>query len=117
METKDIIVIVVSACALIASIISFYFTFRQRALEGTRGIRKSLTETVSELSEVSLAFAKLNAENPKPSDRIIGLRRLYNSQRRYLASHAEYLADQIPQLVTDIDCNILGRCLDRGSSQ
>lgn len=107
MDIKDIVVIGISSSALIFSITSFVLTFRQRALQNTRDIRKSLTEAISGLGDVSLARTRLDADNPIATEQIVGLRRLYNSQRRYLANHAEYLARQTPSLVSDIDYQIL----------
>lgn len=56
-----------------------------------------------------MSFAKLDAEHPEQSDRIVNLRRMYNTQRRYLANHAKYLIRQIPDLATDIDYNMLAQ--------
>lgn len=112
MDTKDILVIALSSTALLVSITSFILTFRQRALENTRGVRKSLTEAISALGDVSLSRATLDADNPQVTEQITNLRRIYNSQRRYLANHAEYLAAQIPSLVADIDYNVLAGAFD-----
>jgi tetratricopeptide (TPR) repeat protein len=107
LEAKDILVIGVSSLALITSAVSFVSTFRQRALENKRGIRKSLTDALGELAEVALTRAKLDLDHPELSDQIMTLRRMYNSQRRHIAMHAEYLVRQIPDLATDIDYNLL----------
>jgi tetratricopeptide (TPR) repeat protein len=112
MDAKDIVVIGLSSSALIVSITSFVLTFRQRVLENIRGVRKSLTDVISDLGDVALARAKLDADNPTVTEQITRLRRLYNSQRRYLANHAEYLAAQIPALVSDIDYSVLAVAFD-----
>jgi tetratricopeptide (TPR) repeat protein len=107
MELKEIIVVAISSLALFVSIINFWLSYKQRSNENHRGIRKSLSEILGELTEVSITRHKLDIEYPDSTDKIVVLRRMYNSQRRYLASHAEYLADQIPKLITDIDYNLL----------
>ena len=107
LETKDIIVVGISSLALVTAVLSFVFTFRQRAREIKRGIRISLTDTLGQLVEVGLARAKLDVEHPEASDQITSLRRMYNAQRRHLANHAEYLVCQVPELATDIDYNLL----------
>lgn len=107
METKDIFVVAISSLALLTSITSFVLSFRQRSHENHRGVRKSLTDTLGELADVALARARLDVEHPETSDQIMSLRRMYNTQRRYLASHAEYLVEQIPEIATDIDYNLL----------
>lgn len=107
MDTKDIFVVTISSLALLTSVTSFFLSFKQRSDENHRGIRKSLSETLGELTEVSIIRHKLDIEYPESTDKIVVLRRMYNSQRRYLASHAEYLAEQIPALITEIDYNLL----------
>lgn len=105
MDTKDIITIALSSGAFCFSIASFILTFRQRTVEDRRGTRKSLTDAVSSLTQVNLAMSRLNIDYPNSvEERIISLRRNYNSQKRFLANHIDYLAQQIPELVTDIDC-------------
>lgn len=109
MQTKDFLTIGLSSVALIVSIISLVLSFRQRAQENLRGVRKTLTETLGQLAEVSMSFAKLDAEHPEQTDQIVNLRRMHNAQRRYLAKHAEYMISHIPDLSTDIDYNMLAQ--------
>jgi tetratricopeptide (TPR) repeat protein len=104
-ETKDIIFGTVAGLALIVSIVSFIFPFRQRATEDRRSTRKALTDVVAELTKVNIAFNQLDLDHPQSADvTIVSLRRNYNNQRRYLANHGEFLAGQIPELTSDIDC-------------
>jgi hypothetical protein len=101
MEWKDIII----ALAFIFSIASFAMSFRQRAMEDRRSTRKALTDVVAELTKVSIAYNRLELDYPKSTDvTVVNLRRNFNSQRRYLANHGEFLAGQIPALTSDIDC-------------
>lgn len=109
MGIKDYLMVSLSLLALVVSVISLFMTFRQRAQENQRGVRKTLSETLGQLVEVSMSFAKLDAEHPEQTDQIVALRRMHNTQRRYLANHAEYLVEQIPSLVTDIDYNLLAQ--------
>lgn len=115
METKDIITITLSSLAFVFSITSFFLTFQQRTVEDRRNTRKALTDTVAELSKVSIAFNQLDLDHPGSADpAIVNFRRSYNTQRRYLANHGEFLATQISGLVTDVDCIALASAFDAG---
>jgi hypothetical protein len=109
MEKKDILTLVASGIAILVSLISFYFSFRQRSIEDRRATRKALTDVVAELTKVNIAFAQLAIDYSNSTDeRVVAFRRNYNDQRRYLANHGEFLSDQIPELTTDIDCMVIG---------
>jgi tetratricopeptide (TPR) repeat protein len=113
MVTKDFITIVLAGLAFFFSIASFILTFRQRAIEDQRNTRKALTDVIAELSKVSLAFNQLDFEHPGSTERsVVNFRRTYNGQRRYLANHGEFLAEQIPSLTTDVDCVTLASAFD-----
>jgi hypothetical protein len=113
MVTKDFITIVLAGLAFFFSIASFILTFRQRAIEDQRNTRKALTDVIAELSKVSLAFNQLDFEHPGSTERsVVNFRRTYNGQRRYLANHGEFLAEQIPTLTTDVDCVTLASAFD-----
>ncbi len=107
METKDYLTIMISSGALIFSLISFIIVLHYRKYEEERTIRKSLTDTISELSSLNLKNVKLKLEYPELTEDVINIRRRYNEQRRYLINHAEFLINQIPNLATDIDYNII----------
>jgi tetratricopeptide (TPR) repeat protein len=109
METKDIITIALSSAAFCFSIASFILSFKQKSMEGRYSLRKSLTDVVSEISNVNIAFAQLDIDHPNSADqKVVAFRRNYNDQRRYLAYHGAFLAEQIPDLVNDIDCLLIG---------
>lgn len=113
MEIKDIVTISLSSAAFCFSVTSFLLSFRQRSVEDRRSTRKALTDTIASISAVNLAMAQLSLDQPKSSDkRVVDLRRNYNSQKRFLANHGEYLTQQIPELVADIDCQILAGAFD-----
>src|SRR5438093_9575776 len=103
MAAKDWLTLGVGLLALAISILTFALTFRQRAIENRRALRKSLTDTIAGLTSISLERAKFDLDNiDSIDDQIMTVRRLHNTQRRYLATHAEFLIGQIPELVTDI---------------
>jgi tetratricopeptide (TPR) repeat protein len=111
--TKDIITIALAALAFIFSIASFTLTFRQRGIEDRRNTRKALTDAVAELTKVSIAYNQLDLDYPKSAQpTVVNLRRNYSNQRRYLANHGEFLAAQIPELTSDIDCITLAAAFD-----
>lgn len=113
MQTKDIATIALAAMAFAFSIASFILTFRQRALEGRQNTRKALTDAIAELTKVNLAWNQLDLDHPNSMEStIVSFRRNYNSQRRYLANHGEFLESQIPELSTDIDCIALASAFD-----
>jgi tetratricopeptide (TPR) repeat protein len=107
LQAKDILTLVVSLCSAIIAVISLIITYRQRQVEDKRNIRSSLTDTLTSLTEVNIAMVKLKLENKTINDDVFAFRRGYNSQRRYLANHAEFLSQQIPDLVSDIDHNMI----------
>jgi tetratricopeptide (TPR) repeat protein len=102
----------ISSLSLLVSLVSFLLVYRQRSREDQRGIRQALTDTLSALGDVNLSMAKLRMEGQQSNDDVVALRRNYNSQRRYLANHAEFLLGQIPGLVADIDHNMLAQAFD-----
>jgi tetratricopeptide (TPR) repeat protein len=107
METRDIItaiIAIIAGLAFIFSIVNFFLTYRQRATENRHNTRKALTDVVAELTNVTIAYNKLDLEHPRSVDQtVINLRRNYNIQRRYLANHGEFLAAQIPKFTSDVD--------------
>lgn len=111
-EPKDILTITLSSVSLIASAVNSYVTFHQKTKEDQKGTRKSLTDTLAAMGEINLAMAKLNAEKSSANEAVFGLRRVYNGQRRYLVSHADFFSDQIPNLTTDIDHLFMAQAFD-----
>jgi tetratricopeptide (TPR) repeat protein len=108
MDLKDFVTVTLSAGAICVSIIAFVFTFRQRGIENLRSIRKALTDVIAELTKVNIAVAQLDLDHPGSRDgRVVSLRRSYNDQRRYLANHGEFLSQEGPGLLTDIDCLVI----------
>ena len=109
MEIRDIII----ALAFIFSIVSFILSFRQTYREDRRSTRKALADVVAELTKVTIAYNELELRYPKSVDlTVVNLRRNYSNQRRYLANHGEFLAAQIPELTSDIDCIMLASAFD-----
>ncbi|MEO6903576.1 MAG: hypothetical protein ABI315_10545 [Bacteroidia bacterium] len=109
METKDYILITISTSALTLSLISLIVTLIQKNSETKRAIRKSLTDTLENISKINIETTKLRTskEIDNNSEASITLRRMYNSQRRILIAHADFLILRYDKLATEIDCNIL----------
>jgi hypothetical protein len=109
MEIKDPITIIASACALILSIISLIITLIQKNRETNRTIRKTLTDTLEDISKIAIESTKLKGSKDIDfnSEYAIQLRRNYNTQRRILIAHADYIIRRYNKLSTEIDCNIL----------
>jgi len=106
MEIKDVIVIIISGAAIIISLVSLIVTFIQKGKETKRTIRKSLTDTLENISRINLETAKLSSTSKNIED-IIRLKRNYNSQKRLLISNADFLIHNYDKLVTEIDCCLL----------
>ncbi len=109
MTTKDYILILISASALTLSLISLIVTLVQKNKETKRTIRKNLSDTLESITKIGIESSKLKASKDTDfnSEPIILLRRNYNSQRRILIAHADFLIDHYDNISTDIDCNIL----------
>jgi hypothetical protein len=109
METKDYILIAISVCALMLSLISLIVTLIQKNKETKRTIRKTLTDTLESISKIGIEATKLKGSRDIDynSEQGIQLRRNYNSQRRILIAHADFLILRYDKLATEIDCNIL----------
>jgi len=109
METKDYILIVISGCALILSVISLIVTLIQKNKETKRTIRKTLTDTLESISKIGIESTKLRGSKDIDynSEQAIQLRRNYNSQRRILIAHADFIVGKYDKLANEIDCNIL----------
>jgi hypothetical protein len=115
METKDIVFGVIAGAAFLVSLFNLVWNFVWRPFEHQGNIRKALTDVVAELTNVSIAYNRLELDYPQSIDApIVSLRRNFNSQRRYLANHGEFLYDQIPELTTDIDCFSLAYAFESG---
>jgi pentatricopeptide repeat protein len=109
MEIKEYIIILISGIALILSFISLIITLIQKNKETKRTIRKTLTDTLESISKIGIEVTKLKGSKDIDfnSEQGIQLRRNYNSQRRILIAHADFLALRYDNLATEIDCNIL----------
>ena len=108
MTGKDITTIVISSLALIISVASFLISLRQKQRENVRLLRKQLSDTLNDLSEVSVAFAKLKVDTAANlTNDVIELRRNYNTQRRTLLNHADFLINENTDLATETDYNLI----------
>src|ERR1700682_5844570 len=110
---KDFLTIGFSALAFALALSSFIWTWRQKKAENRRAVRKALTEVVEELATTSIAFSQLSIDYPRSQEPgVINMRRNYNSKRRYLSLHGDFLCDEAPEVVTEPDCNILAVAFD-----
>lgn len=109
MQTKDFILIAISATALGLSVFSLVITLIQKSKETKRAIKKTLSDTLESISKIAVESSKLKAQKDidYDSESIIQLRRSYNSQRRVLISHADFLINQYDKISTESDCNVL----------
>jgi tetratricopeptide (TPR) repeat protein len=104
MEPKDYIAIgaaVISSCSFVVS----YITWRQKSAETQRTMRNQVTETIAKLDTVFAEWDKLNYENTEKRNDpyFVGRRSFLNGQKRFIAKHALYLMEQIPELITDFE--------------
>ena len=109
METKDYIIVITSGCALTISLISLIVTLVQKNRETKRTIRKNLTDTLENISKINIETTKLNRSNENNLDleTKIQLRRNYNTQRRILVAHADFLIEKHDRIAQEIDCYLL----------
>ncbi|MBI5915779.1 MAG: hypothetical protein HY842_10405, partial [Bacteroidetes bacterium] len=106
MTTKDYILIIISGSALTLSLISLIVTLIQKNKETNRVIRKTLTDTLESITKIGIETTKLKASKDADfnSETAIQFRRNYNSQRRILIAHADFLIMRYDKLATEIDC-------------
>ncbi len=107
MVTKDYILIVISSCALILSLISLIVTLVQKNRETKRTIKKTLADALESITKIGIENAKLKGADDYTSDVKIQLRRSYNFQRRVQIAHADFLVQKYDSIATDIDCAVL----------
>ena len=109
MINKDYITIFISVSAFGLSLFSLIVTLVQKNKETKRTIRKNLSDTIENISKIGIETAKLQANKDTDfnSDAIIAIRRKYNSQRRSLITHADFLLQHYENLATETDYNVL----------
>lgn len=110
MPTGSYIPLLISVASLLFSVISLWFTYRQKAHQDRLTSRKALTDAIAAITEANIEIGKLSSE-PANAE-IVSLRRGINSQRRYLANHAEMLAVEIADLSTDADHAMIAIAFD-----
>jgi hypothetical protein len=80
---------IVSIAALLISVLSLIVSIVQKQKETDRSIRKSLSDSLENVSKINLEVSKLKQDQALfNSANGIDLRRMYNSQRRILIAHA-----------------------------
>lgn len=99
---------IISIAALLISVLSLIISIVQKQKETDRGIRKNLSDSLENVSKINLEVSKLKQDQALfNSANGIELRRMYNSQRRILIAHADFLVSRYDSLTTDIDCNLI----------
>lgn len=110
METKDIITVSISSLAFLVATLSYLNTLRQRKVDNQRTLRTALTDVIAELVQVDWDRVDLDRNDDSSNDdRVVDMRRILNNKRSYLARHGDFLAQQMPDLITDADFNSLAR--------
>lgn len=99
---------VVSGLSLSVAIVSLVMTYRQRQRQDKLALRKAMTDLIAEIVKANIEFTK-QPYGANATAESMETRRQLNEQRRYLANHADLLAKEIPEHITDIDCNIIAR--------
>jgi tetratricopeptide (TPR) repeat protein len=106
---KDYLTLIVSFSALTVATISLFI----KRPENRRTIRNQLTDALAKLMTVKVDREKLTLEEQhtyKGRD-IHGLMGTYADQRQFLVEQAIFLADQIPDYISDIEYSFIARSL------
>lgn len=103
--------IIFSGLALLVSLISLVITLIQKRNETRRTIRKTLTDALEAIAKINIETTKLESNKDFSENDKTNLRRNYNSQRRILVAHGDFIATKYKNAATDIDCNILAFAL------
>src|SRR5688572_16076103 len=103
MEPKEYIPLVLSSMALLLSIVNFVISMVQKRSEVQRMLRSHLTDVLSKLTTTNLELSKAKA-SPETNGAMIGH---FLDQRRSYMKQADFVAQQIPELVGDIEYAII----------
>jgi tetratricopeptide (TPR) repeat protein len=109
MELKDVLTIAISVAAFALSLIAAVLTLQRKRLEEERTQRVLLSEAIGKIIAGRSEHAKFYAEHPDADQNnamsaVIGM---YNYQINTFARLAVYIAEKIPQLVSDIEYSII----------
>src|SRR5215471_4836692 len=100
----DVIRNFLSGLAIVVSLIAIVVTVTNNRLSR----RQSLTTILAELAKVQIAALELQRDDKHQTEIGMGLRRVYNLQRRFYSQLATRLIGKLPKKhVTDIDYNLL----------
>jgi tetratricopeptide (TPR) repeat protein len=103
---------IISALALAVSVISAVYSFRLQKLDSRRSTREHLNEAVSELIKLNAEGQSLWSIPPHQRDQLFYQRQAVIGQTVIAVSRqAVYLAEQQPDLVTDIEYYIIAQGL------
>jgi len=108
METKDIATILLSALAVILSLVAFAVSYVRGQNEQRRAIRQQLTETTDKITETQLEYAKLMFGEAKDNLAMQqAIENIMGQRTGSLLNQAVYLTTQAPSLVTAVDYNTI----------
>jgi hypothetical protein len=101
------VTIVISIIALSVSVLTAYFNSRQKKFETQRTLRNQLTEVLGKIATLNLELAKIPQEGQSASGLTAGMRGHLVDQKRLLVRQANYITDQIPELVNPFEYLII----------
>lgn len=106
MAAKDIITMLVSALALVISVIATTISIIRGKYEQQRAVRNQITEVLKSMIAVQLDNAKLyhDAAEKEPGY-FQAVSNILSQQNGFLLQQAVYLMDQVPHLVTAVEYN------------
>ena len=104
-QAKDWITLCASLSALFFSIL----TYRQKSGESRLSLRKQLTELLEKLTDLNLEAGKYRNKKTDYPTNYLGL---LNDQRRFFIRQAEFVAEQIPALVSPYEYLVLAGAFD-----
>ena len=115
MELKDALSLAVALLALGISLLSLLL----KGPENRRTIRSQLTDALTKLNTVNAEARKFSIEKEaeRHTPTVNAMFSFFNDQRRFLARQAVFLAEQIPEHVTDVEYGLIARAFDNMGDQ
>lgn len=99
LEPKDYITFIFSLLAFLVAVTSLLVNIMQKKGETRRSLRKTFTDTLSEITKINIEVAKLrHQEKDLFAESVVNLRRSYNTQRRNLINIADELVTRYPEI-------------------
>ncbi|WP_158704419.1 hypothetical protein [Rhizobium sp. NXC24] len=102
----------ISAFSFILALTSLIVTYRQKRQQDRLSARKTLSDNIDSLIDISIESSKLPFGKDSTNE-AISLRRSLATRRRFLVKHAMVLAKEIPELCNDVDYNVIASAYDQ----